>query len=225
MAVLYTQFLNATTKKILTGSHSSQGIFLQEDYAILTELKHIVTKVLSEDNINIFQTNKIYSKVSENNRFVFYIHISNEFNQQLCITCITDTKSTNKTILIYLDQLTKSIHENNIIIQNPNIACYQNDEKIKQIADEFNKSEHIINTNEILQTTQNNLVENLDNLIYRGENINNLKHMAENLKFESEFISKKINEIKNREKFDKYKNYIIIFIICLVIFYFFLWRK
>ena len=49
--------------------------------------------------------------------------------------------------------------------------------------------------------------------------------MAENLKFESEFISKKINEIKNREKFDKYKNYIIIFIICLVIFYFFLWRK
>ena len=39
------------------------------------------------------------------------------------------------------------------------------------------------------------------------------------------FISKKINEIKNREKFDKYKNYIIIFIICLVIFYFFLWRK
>ncbi|ORD94055.1 SEC22 [Enterospora canceri] len=224
MAVLYTQLLNINNKKILTGSFSTQGVFLQEDYDILTEMKHLIAKALHPDNLSVLQSNKTYSKESESGRFTFYIGTIDAFEHNLCVAVITDTKSTSKTLTAYIGKLNESVQSKLIQIQSINVSCYQNDEKIQAISDEHNKNVRMINTNEVLESTHSSLVENLDNLIYRGQNINNLKSMAENLRFESEFMSKKVREMKNKEKYEKYKTYGIIAFIMLILIYFFFIR-
>lgn len=225
MAVLYTQLLNINNKKILTGNHSTNGAFIQEDVEVFTELKHLVAKALHSDNISTLQTNKTYSKTSENGRFVFYIGALASFDSQLCVACIADTKTTTKTISVFLDRLFSAVQDGKIKIVNINVACYQNDTVVKQLSDEFNKQERVLSTNEILESTHTSLVENLDNLIYRGESINNLKDMAHNLRQETDFMSKKVRQMRNREKFEQYKSYAVIAVILLLLFYFFFWRR
>ncbi|OQS55133.1 hypothetical protein EHP00_276 [Ecytonucleospora hepatopenaei] len=225
MAILYTQFLNVNNKKLLSGSCSTQGVFLQEDYELLTELKGLTSKALHPDNILMLQTNKTYQKVSENSKFVFFIGVLPLFESSLCVACIADTRSTEKTIAIYFQRLVDNILNNTIRITNINVSCYGNDEKIRSITDSFNKEERTLNTNEILETTHAKLVENLDNLIYRGDNINKLKTMSESLKYETQFMSKRVSEMKRREQMKKYQTYAIGGFILFLIIYFMFLRK
>ncbi|KAL6121593.1 hypothetical protein NUSPORA_01459 [Nucleospora cyclopteri] len=232
MAVLYTQIVNPKSRKLLTGSYAMQGRVIEEDYDILTEQKQLIAKALSADNSCILESEKIYSKPSESSRFLFFLkrveipcNNAEETDRFCLLAIITDSRSTNKTISVYTERIQEQIFNNYIKFDNTKDSCYGNDVKIESISNEFNKEERMINANSALQSAHTNLVENLDNLIHRGENINNLKSMAENLRFESEFMSKKVRDMKMKEQIEMYKTYAIIVVVILLLLYIFVWRK
>lgn len=225
MAILYTQFLNVKSKKLLTGNFSTQGAYLQDNFDLLTELKCVSSRFLDPQNFEKLQQDHIFKKDSECGRYMFYIGVVPLFNNMLCVACITDKKTTEKLISMHFKELVDGVLSNKLVINDIDRPCYNNDEKLKNFSDSYNKKERTLSTNEILDNTHANLVENLDNLIYRGENINKLKSMSESLKYEAQFMSDRVKAMKRREQFQKYKNYAIAMLVLFVLVYFFFLRK
>ncbi len=95
---------------------------------------------------------------------------------------------------------------------------------LKQITDAYNKNEKIIESNLELHGVDAKLREGLDTLINRGENLDQLRSMAENLNFETKAMSRKAKEIKRKELMDQYKIYLGIIILIIMIYILFLRR-
>lgn len=211
MATYYTQILNRNNKKILTGNYSMAGTPLKGDRDLLIQMKNVISKLPTNEE-------KIFSVHASSKAGMFFFQIVNE----LIIASIADARTSNKIIAKYFDEILKAYLKN---YKDSNTPHYEFDDSIKNITDAFNKKFNLLTSVEELENTHSALVENLDTLINRGENISNLKELANKISMETQEMSKKVNKIKLKAKMDQYKIYaMIIAAIFLIIYLFFLRR-
>lgn len=208
MAIYYTQILNKESKKILTGSFSLAGEPLKAEKELLLNLK----KSISDIPLN----QKIFSLHSENKSRLYFYKIAS----QLMITTIADGRTTDKLIGKYFDEIEKAY-----TFTDYNTPHYEFDDRLKTITDNFNKKYKMLLGVEELENTHTSLVENLDKVINRGENINNLKNLAEKVNFETREMSRRVNQMKRNAKFDEYKLYLIVGIAIFLLIFVFLKLK
>lgn len=145
---------------------------------------------------------------------MFYL----QYKGELLLCCITDKRISSQDISKFFQEINSAY--NNTFADNTT-PHYEFDDKIKQISDDFNKNKKVSRGVEELESAHNILVENLDTLINRGENINNLKDLADKVSFETKEMSRKVGQIKRNAQMEKYKIYAVIAIVIFIIFYFF----
>lgn len=207
MAIYYTQILSKNSKKILTASFSLAGVPLKPEKTLLFELKTAVSEL---PNIQ-----KVYSLNTSNKNLKFYFIISDK----LLVSVIADTRTTDRIIQKYFDEV---LNEYNKKYNNED-THYDFDDSLKVIMDGFNKKYNILIGVEELENTHSTLVENLDSLIKRKENINNLDLLAQRVNMETREISKKVSNMKFNTKLDQYKVYgVLLMIIILFVYFFFI---
>ncbi|KAI5148246.1 hypothetical protein ENBRE01_0206 [Enteropsectra breve] len=205
MAVLYTQIIASTTKKILSGSYSAVGSAIDGDTLVLKELKSTVSNA-SPSSSNIYE--HCYGK----SNLVIYVYSKDG----LTAAMICD-KPTNKAELITF--MHEVMNEYKRDFKDTTSAHYEFDENIRKISDGFNRHSGIKKGARELEEAHGILVENLDTLINRGENINVLKSLADKVNLETREISRKVNAIKRNAQMDKYKIYVMIALVLLFVFY------
>lgn len=209
MAIYYAQLLNKDSKKILSGSFSTNGLLLKNNNQLLHELRKMILS-------SSYAENKIYSANACSGKYVLYVHYSG----LLILSCIADKQVALLKFSQFSKMLTDVYNEN---YKDQNIVHYEFDDKIKELLDMFNKSHQNNLCVEELENAHNIIVENLDSLINRGENINNLRDLAEKVSFETKEMSRKVGQIKRRNQLEKYKIYGVFVFILLVIMYIFIY--
>lgn len=207
MAIYYSQILNSENKKILTGTFSLAGNPLKSSNEILLELKNAISNL--PDQIKIFNLH------STKKSYIFYFKIT----KKLIISTIVDIRTTDKLISNYFDKVENEYLSTYNEVTNPH---YEFDDKLKLIMDTFNKKYNMLLGVEELENTHSALVENLDTLINRGENINLLKDLADKVNYETKEMSRKVSKMKLNAQIEQYKIYgaIVVAIILLLFFYF-----
>lgn len=202
MAIYYTQILSKESRKILTGSFSLAGEPLKASKDLLLHLKKSIA------TLPLIQ--KIFSLHSQDKSSLYFYKISTN----LIIATIADIRTTDRLISKYFDEIEKAY-----TFSDFSTPHYEFDDKLKAITDNFNKKYKMLLGVEELENTHTSLVENLDKVINRGENINNLKDLAEKVNFETREMSRRVNRMKLNAKMDEYKIYAIalIAVIFLVI--------
>lgn len=211
MAVYYSQILNKQYKKILTATFSLAGNPLIQEKSILVELKNVVSELPNNE--------KIYSFHSSNKLINFYFIVTDKF----IVSAIADARTTDKIIQKYFDEVIKE-YERKYGPNKLNTPHYDFDDTLKQIIDAFNKKYNILVSVEELENTHTTLVENLDSLIKRRENINSLDMLAQRVSMETKQISKKVSDIKFNAQMEQYKIYGGLLVIFLLFIYFFFIR-
>jgi len=205
MAIYYTQILNKSTRKILTGSFSLAGNPLKGNKEQLLELKNVISKLPINEQ-------KIFSVHSSNKSIIFFFQVS----EDIIIATIADGRTSNKIIAKYFAEVSgpyfkgytdhRSIH-------------YEFDETIKSITDSFNKKYNVLVSVEELENTHSALVENLDTLIKRGENIDNLNKLSDKISMEAREMSRKVSRMKINAKIEQYKIYGVITLVLVFLMY------
>jgi uncharacterized protein (UPF0218 family) len=206
MTVYYTQILNKDSRKILSGDYSPAGVPLKTNKTLLYELKDAM-KTVSYDS------EKIYSYNSQSGNYVFYF----QFKSSYLLASITDKKTGAKDISRYFESL---IGEYMSKHTDSGVISYEFDDSIRKLSDDYNKKHKLNKGVEELENAHNILVENLDTLVNRGENINNLKSMADKVNFETREMSRRVNQIKRNAQIEKYKIYGVIAVVLIIILYF-----
>jgi Synaptobrevin len=205
MAIFYTQILNRNTSKILADSGSSD--YINKDESILKELKQI-TSTVPGDNA------KIYNFKSKNKKHTFYF----KNYGSLILSAVSDGKTAERILSRFLDEIARLYKEK---YGNEDTPHYDFECTIKKNMSTTNKRADLLEGAEQLEDAHNILVENLDTLINRGENINNLKDMADKVNFESKEMSRKVSKMKFDAKMEQYKIYGVVIATILVLLYFF----
>lgn len=206
MAIYYTQILNTNTKKILTGCFSLDGSPLKTDKNMLLELKNAINSLPSRENV--------FSLHPTNKNILFYFKVS----KNITLASISDSRTTDKLIKRYFDDLEREFLQK---YSNYSDIHYEFDDKIKSMTDSFNKKCNMLLVVEELENTHSGLVENLDTLINRGENINNLRDLAEKVNLETREMSKRVSKMKMNAKIEQYMIYIIIISVLIVLLFFY----
>lgn len=203
MILYYTQISNRDTKKILCDAFSNHGFAIKDNKILFFELK---------DLINAPKTvfDKIYSANSKSGNCMLY----SKHTTNLIVSCISDKQSNLKNVAKYFDLIIKSYHESYKDFLN---VHYEFETTLEKLSNDFNRNLRMSNGIEELESAHNILVENLDSLINRGENINNLKDLADKVSFETKEMSKKVGEIRKNMRYEKYKSYIIVAIVVAII--------
>lgn len=207
MSIYYTQILNTDARKILSGGYSAAGSPLKSDTSLLKELKQTISSVPLEDE-------KIFTLASKSGDCVFYFRMQNG----LLACAITDKRTGSKEATVYLNDL---LAQYRLQFGDAAVPHYEFDDNIRDISDGFNKKLKVSKGVEELEDAHSALVENLDTLINRGENINNLKDLADKVNFETREMSRKVNQIKRNAQIEKYKIYGVVALIIFIIIYFF----
>lgn len=208
MAIYYSQILNKDTRKILTGSFSAAGVPLKSNTDILIELKKLVAEIPTSEQ-------KTYTVHSKNKLSLFFFKVQDS----TIVSSIVDNRTTNKIMTKYFEELLKEYNKRGY---DSNTTHYDFDDTMRVITDAFNKKYHILASVEELENTHSALVENLDTLIHRGENINNLKDLADKVSIETREMSRKVGQLKFNAKIEQYKIYggIVIVLLMLLFLYF-----
>lgn len=206
MAIYYTQILNPENKKILTGSFSLTGTPLKNNTELLVELKNAIS------SLPVHQ--KIFSLHSRKNAYLFYFKITGE----MVLSSIVDSRTTDKLITKYFGEIERAYKTEHSDFKTTH---YEFDDKIKGITDSFNKKYNVLLGVEELENTHTAMVENLDTLINRGENINVLKDLADKVNFETKAMSKKVSQMKLNARIEQYKIYVIVGVVLLILLYFY----
>lgn len=205
MAIYYTQILNKETKKILTGSFSLAGSPLKGNKDLLLEIKDCISKIPTEEQ-------KTFSLHSSNRNIIFYFQIS----KNTLLASISDSRTSNKIISKYFDEISKPYFKS---YSDHSAIHYEFDKSIKNITDAFNKKYNVLVSVEELENTHGALVENLDTLIKRGENIDNLSKLSDQISMEAREMSKKVTRMKINARIEQYKIYAVIAMVILIILY------
>lgn len=208
MAIYYTQILNKESKKILTGSFSLAGEPLKPNKSILVDLKQNIS--------SLPPSQKIFRLHSQDKAYLYFYKIING----LLISSIGDNRTTDKLISKYFEEVEKSY-----TYTDNNTTHYDFDDKLKAITDNFNKKYKMLLGVEELENTHTSLVENLDKVIKRGENINNLQDLAEKVNFQTREMSRKVNRMKLNARFEAYKIYAAIVAAIFILVFIFLKLK
>lgn len=159
---------------------------------------------------------KLYSVSTRNGRYMMYF----ETIAELLFGLITEKKGTGNDIPGFIDQLNEEYTKKYSEYNRPH---YEFEDKLKSICNERNKESKIHGSINELESVHSVLVKNLDSLINRGENINNLSALADKVNFETKELSMRANQIKLREQMERYKVYGVIGLIVLFVLYLF-WR-
>ncbi|ELA41019.1 uncharacterized protein VICG_01978 [Vittaforma corneae ATCC 50505] len=207
MAIYYTQILNSDSKKILAGSFSLAGDPLKPNKDLLIELKNAISSLPSQ--------HKVFSLHSTKKTYLFYFKVARD----MIMSSIVDSRTTDKLITRYFGDVEKEYTSRYSELRSPH---YEFDDKLKSITDSFNKKYNMLLGAEELENTHTALVENLDTLINRGENINILKDLAEKVNLETREMSRKVSQMKLNARIEQYKVYgaIAIAIFLLLLLYF-----
>lgn len=206
MAIYYTQILNKDTRRILSGDYSSSGVLLKSDKALLYELKDAVKAVSYDDE-------KIYSYNSRSGHYAFYF----QFRGPYLLGCIADKKIGAQDVSRYFESLAS---EHMSRYADSGAPSYEFDDTVRKMSDDYNKRYKLDRSVEELESAHGVLVENLDTLVNRGENINSLKSMADKVNFETREMSRRVSQIKRNAQIEKYKIYGVIALVLIVILYF-----
>lgn len=206
MAIYFTQILNKETKRILTGTFSLAGLPLKSNQEkVLVDLKQTIPSIPLDK--------KIFCLHSQDKVYLFFYKITNN----TLIASICDNRTTDRLISKYFDEIEKAF-----VPKDYNAVQYDFDDKLKTITDNFNKKSKMLLGVEELETTHTQLVENLDKVIKRGENINNLQDLAEKVNFQTREMSKKVQRMKLNAQYERYKIHAIIAIVILLFIFIYL---
>jgi len=209
MAIYYTQILNPQSKKILTGSFSLAGVPIKSNTEILVELKNAISSLPSHHGVfNLHSRNKTY---------LFYFKVASE----IIVSSIVDSRTTDKLITRYFEEIEREFRLKHSDFGSTH---YEFDDRIKHLTDAFNKRYNVLLGAEELENTHTALVENLDTLINRGENINALKDLADRMNFETKEMSRKVTQMKLNARIEQYKIYAVVIGALLLLLYFYFRR-
>lgn len=206
MAVYYAQILHVDSKKILTGSYSIVGDVIASDKNILKELRQAIRTVPSD-------VGKICSVSESSGKYTFYFRVMSS----VLVCALVDNKTAAGDVEKFFNNILTAYFEK---YSDHTATHYEFDDAIRLLANTCNKQSKVARSVEELEHAHNVLVENLDTLVNRGENINNLKNMADKVNLETREMSRKVSQIKRQAQIEKYKIYAIFFIVILIILYF-----
>lgn len=208
MSIYYTQILSKGTRKILTGSFSAAGEPLKPNKGLLVEMKNAMASIPVDEQ-------KTYSVHSQSKLGIFYFKVA----EDIILSSIADNRTTSRMISKYFDEMLKEYTRR---YSNNGSTHYEFDDAIKSLTDTFNKKSSIIASVEELESTHTALVENLDTLINRGENINSLKDLADKVGIETREMSRKVSRMKLSAQIEQYKVYGVLIgaLVLLLILYF-----
>ena len=207
MTLYYAQIVEKNSKKILTGSYSSNGLPLRENKKLLHELKDILAVATAEND-------RIFTRTSNDNNYTLSLLYKGSLGA--CLICDRRDKPQEQAGFVgdLLGEYTNTYSDSS------SASHYDFDETVKRICDEFNKKSRLSRGVEELESAHSILVENLDTLINRGENLNSLKNLADKVNFEAREMSRKVAQIRRNAMIEKYKMYVGVGVVLLVLFYF-----
>lgn len=207
MIIYYTEIYDNQTGKTLCSAFSSKGLILEENKMIFLELKGLMSR---SNNLS----NEIYSANSKTNNLAIYCKHKN----RLAVGCVADKDANVDKISEYINSIIINYEKSYDDTLN---VHYEYEVRLVKMSNEFNKAYRMSAGIEELESAHNILVENLDSLINRGENISNLKYLAEKVSLETKEMSKKVGDMKMKMRMEKYKTFGIVGIVLLIMIYFF----
>lgn len=211
MAVYYAQLLSQDTKKILSGAYSANGQPLKDNKAILFELRDVVRNAPGSTD------NRIYTAASKHGNYLLCLQHGEGF--------IVGIVADRRVGVERLDRLVRRIIGDFLYKYKGDADThYEYDEDIRRICDEYNKGAKLNRGVEELEEAHGVLVENLDVLMKRGENINNLKDLADKVSFETREMSRRVSQIRRNAQLEKYKVYGVLAVCFIIILYFFFYK-
>ncbi|KAI4291488.1 hypothetical protein PAPHI01_0762 [Pancytospora philotis] len=210
MTIYYTQILNAESKKILAGDYSGVGQALKSDKSHLKELRKAIFSVPGT-------ASKIFTASDSTGKYVFYFRIDGA----VLLCAMADKRTAAAQIEEYFDAVAARYAA---AYSEHSTTHYEFDDALRQMADEHNKKPMVSRSAEALDSAHRVLIENLDTIINRGENIDHLKNQAFKMHAGAQELFAKSAEAKRRAQIERYKVYAVFAAILVLILYFFVFR-
>lgn len=206
MTILYSQIQNIPNLQILTGTFSTHGQYLETQELILRDLQDVIQKIPSKnDNFLVFKCSDI--------KFLFYIKIE----KGLLYSSVTDATTSEEIVLKYFANI-QAIFTRIYTPLKSNYSVFNND--LKESTNKFNKDSNFLEIGANLEKTRGIYADSLNLLLQRGENLKTINLLAEQLKYASEELKKRSNQMYLDTIVSKYGPYAIVLMILFIIFYF-----
>lgn len=210
MTILYTQIQNIPDLQILTGTFSHHGQTLETQSTILKDLQEVIRKTpLKTDGFLMFKCT--------DNKFLFFIKIE----KALLYSCITDTTTSEETVLKYFANIQVIFTK----IYSPlkdNYSSFNN--SLKESTNKFNRDANFIEIGANLEKTKGICADSLNLLLQRGENLKTINLLAEQLKFASDELKKRSNQMYLDTLVSKYGFYVVVLVVLFLFLYFIIGR-
>lgn len=208
MTVFYSQIQSLPDLQIITGTFSSHGGHMESDLKVLKDLSNVVYKIPNKSN-------SFLNFKCLDNKYLFYIKIDNN----LAFSIITDTTNSQEAALRYFANIQAIFSK----VYNPTKKNYSSfNETLRRSTNEFNKDSSFLEVGVDLEKTKGIYADSLNQLIKRGENLNTINLLAEQLKSASEELKKNSHKMYLDNMMSQYFMYAAIFIVFFILLYFLL---
>lgn len=209
MVVFYSQIQSLPDLRILTGTFSAHGSSLEANTQILKELKTVIEKI-PEKSDNFF------SFTCPGDLYLFYIKIE---NSRVIYSIIADTTTSQQAALKYFANIS-SLFTKTYTSGKKNYSPFN--EVLRKSTNKFNQDSNFIELGADLEKTRGMYADSLNQLIKRGENLNTINLLAEQLRSASSELKKSSHKMYIDNMVSQYSIYAAIFVILFIILYFLL---
>lgn len=208
MTVFYSQIQSLPDLQILTGTFSAHGSSLEADTQLLKELRSVIEKIPNKSD-------NFFSFKCPDNRYLFYIKI----DRSLLYSIITDTTSSQQAALKYFANV-QAIFSHTYTAMKKNYSSFN--ETLRKSTNKFNQDSNFQEVGVDLEKTRGMYADSLNQLIKRGENLNTINLLAEQLRSASNELKKGSHKMYLDSMISQYAIYIGVFVIFFIILYFIL---
>ena len=206
MTILYSQIQSLPDLKILTGTFSIHGQYIEDSNLILKELQEVIKKTPSK-------TDEFFNYKCNDNKSLFFIKIE----KSLIYSCLTDTTTSEEVAIKYFTNIS-TIFTKIYTPLKSNYSGFNNE--LKESTNKFNKDSNYIEIGVNLEKTKEYCVLSLNQVMKRGENIEKMTVLADKLKFASDELKKRSSQMYLDTLVSQYGLYLVIVLVLFILFYF-----
>eukprot|EP00866_Antonospora_locustae_P001362 jgi/Antlo1/1362/521 len=209
MTVFYSQIQLLPELQILTGSFSAHGGLVETNSQILKDLRNVIEKIPNKSD-------NFFSFSCPDNRYLFYIKI----DSKLLYSIVTDTTTSQQSALKYFANI-QAIFQKEYTPGKKNYSSFN--EKLRNSTNSFNKDSSFLEAGVELEKTQGMLANSLNHIIKRGEDLQALNVLAEQLRSASSELKKSSHRMLD-STISNYAIYAGVFFTLFLLVYFILMR-